>query len=133
MKHKFENTTWQQIKDNHQVIVSSASGIVGWSISLMVAIDENILLQLNIKKKEDLITFWELMHIVGVMESKGKIIEEVDRIDFVTGLKKIGVLLNPDNELANNAKVDQYARQLQKYGRDLWNLLGESNLMFLLS
>ena len=67
------------------------------------------------------------------MESKGKIIEEVDRIDFVTGLKKIGVLLNPDNELANNAKVDQYARQLQKYGRDLWNLLGESNLMFLLS
>lgn len=131
MEFKFNNTIWEEIKDGHQLIVSADCGL-GLSIRLMVALDDKILLQLNIKNKEDLITFWELMHIAGVMESKGKVIENVDRICFVSGLKKIGELFQPDSELANNTKADQYARQMQKYGRDLWELLGKSNLMFLL-
>lgn len=129
----FDITSWQAIKDNHQLAVSADSGIVGWSIRLIVAEDEKILLQLYIKSKQDLITFWKLMHIAGVMMSKGKKIQEIDRSYFISGLKEIGVQLSPDSEVENNAKADQYAVQMQKFGKDLWELLGKSNLMLLLS
>ncbi len=132
MELKFNNTSWQEKKNDHNLIVKYSPDRFGWSIDLIVAIDDKILLHLDIKNKQDLMTFWKLMHIAGVMMSKGKI-EDLDRIYFIADLNDIGVSFPPDSELANNAKADQFAQQMQKYGRDLWELLGKSNLMFLLS
>lgn len=133
MELKFNNTSWEKTKDDHHIIVWSDSGLTGWSICFVVILGDKILLQLYIRNKEHLKYFWKLMHIAGVMMSKGEEITSVDRSEFISTLGGFGIKFPPDNETANNEKADQYARQIQKYGRDLWELLGESNLMFLLS
>lgn len=131
MKLTFDTTTWQKTKNDHHLMVMFIAGQFGWTIDCIVAKEDEVLLKLHLKTKENIISLLNLIHVAGVMMSKDKnAISDIDRNVFASEIMKLNSGLQ--QSLRQDEFVDISANRIHLYGRDLWELLGQSNLLHIL-
>ena len=131
MELAFDNTTWKKIKHNNEIMVIYNYADFTYSISMRIYEGDILKLFIIIKDKNSIRSFLNLLHITGVMYSNGHTISDIDRVSFYNEFNTING--NRKEQIwDNSALIDTYASQLYNHGRDLWDLLGQSNLMSLL-